>query len=113
MGADMKIPSGGAGHQIADAVSEAGDAPALTRPEEAADGAGAADAVSRVAEDVAAGRISRDEAIERLLGETMSGDLVASAPEAVRADLERALRSLLETDPHLSSLVSSMAESGE
>jgi hypothetical protein len=87
---------------------------ALEAPARAAE-ANAAGAVARIAEDVAAGRISRDEAVERILDEALGSDIVQAAPAEVRAEIAAALESLVATDPYLQSLVRglSSAPSGE
>jgi len=62
------------------------------------------DAVARVADDLAAGRISGNDAVDLLLAEVMGDDLVRAAPDSVRAELAEVLAALIETDPHLASL---------
>jgi hypothetical protein len=94
--------------------AEVDKAQALDAPTGAAESA-AADAVTRIAEDVAAGRLSRDEAVERIIGEALGTDLVQAAPAEMRAEIAAALESLVATDPYLQSLVRglSSAPSGE
>ena len=86
------------------AAAEVDEARALGAPAGAAEPA-AADAVTRIAEDVAAGRLSRDEAVERIIGEALGSDLVRAAPAELRAEVAAALESLVATDPYLQSLV--------
>ena len=70
-----------------------------------APGAAGSDAVTRIAEDVAGGRISRDEAVDRIIAEALDSDLVRAAPSGLRAEITAALEALVATDPHLQSLV--------
>ena len=70
-----------------------------------ASGAAASDAVTRIAEDVAAGRVSRDEAIDRIIAEALDSEIVRAAPSELRAEISAALEALVATDPHLQSLV--------
>ena len=96
------------------AAAEADAAQALEAPARAAEAA-VADAVTRIAEDVSAGRISRDEAVQRIISEALESELVRAAPGEVRAEIARALESLVATDPYLQSLVRGLASapSGE
>lgn len=111
---DIKIPSGPPGGQPVDPVSD------LSQPAEAASETAAAqevkaappDAVSKIAEQVAAGELTRDEAVDLLLAEVMDGKMVKEAPASVRAELAEALRSLIETDPYLTSLTAAFGPSG-
>jgi hypothetical protein len=75
----------------------------------------AVDAATRISEDVANGRISREEAVERIIDEALGSDLVRAAPAEVRAGIAAALESLVATDPYLQSLVRGLASapSGE
>ena len=90
------------------AAAEVDKAEALNGPARAAESA-AADAVSRIAEDMASGRITREEAVERIVGEALESDLVRAAPAEVRAEIAAALESLVATDPYLQSLVRGLA----
>ena len=100
----------GPGAAEVEGVAEVGAGGAI-RPAEPA----AADAVAGIAADVAAGRISRDEAVERIVAEALSSDLVRAAPADLRAELAAALDSLIATDPYLKSLVQGLgsARAGE
>lgn len=80
---------------------------------EAAGAAAPGDAVTRVAEELAAGRISGDEAVEILLREVLEDGMVQGAPESIRVDLAEALAALLATDPHLVSLARSLGANPE
>lgn len=63
------------------------------------------DAVTRIAEDLAGGRITRDQAVERIIAEALDSELIRTAPGELRADVAHALEALLATDPYLQSLV--------
>jgi hypothetical protein len=105
---DIRIPSG---PPSTPDIPAADGAAAETAAAGASGGIGAAgaDAVQRVAEDLAAGRISRDEAVDRLLADALGGEMVQAAPAEVRAEIAEALRALVETDPHLASLVAGLS----
>ena len=90
------------------AGAEIDKARALDAPSRAAESA-AVDAVTRIAEDVAKGRISREEAVERIIDEALGSDLVQAAPADVRAGITAALEALVGTDPYLQSLVRGIA----
>ncbi|MBI5478584.1 MAG: hypothetical protein HY906_07015 [Deltaproteobacteria bacterium] len=70
-----------------------------------ADAAAAADPVRSVAADLRAGRITPEQAVDRLVEDTVSRRIGAQAPEAVRARLRASLVDLLARDPHLADLV--------
>ncbi len=70
-----------------------------------AEAARAADPVPGVAADLRAGRITPEQAVDRLVEATLSRRVGAQAPEAVRARLRASLVELLATDPHLADLV--------
>jgi len=102
---DIKIPTGPKPTAPTDATT--GVEEGAAGPAEAVDGTDAApsaDAVTRIAEDLAAGRIDGDQAVERIIAETMDSEMVKQAPETLRAELAETLRNLIETDPHLRSL---------
>jgi hypothetical protein len=65
--------------------------------------------VTRIAEEVAAGRISRDEAVARIVDEALGSELVRAAPPELRAEIAAALDALVATDPYLQSLVRGLA----
>jgi hypothetical protein len=111
----IEIPGGPAG---ADVLSGIGGTarPAGAAEAEAVDavaGSSRGDAVARVAEDLAAGRIDGNEAVEILMAEVMEDAIVKAAPDSLRAELAEALAALLETDPHLKSLASSLGAEPE
>jgi hypothetical protein len=62
------------------------------------------DAVSKIAEQVAKGEISKTEAIESLMNEVLNSDIVKGAPDELRAELAEVLESMLDTSPYLRSL---------
>ena len=105
---DIKIPSGPPGGGAVDALDEAGKA---VSGSSGAKGASAAaeisgsDPVARIAEQVAAGEISRDQAVQQLLSQALDLELVKAAPKEAVAGLEEALRALIDTHPQLKSLV--------
>jgi hypothetical protein len=114
-----KIPPSPAG--IAGAPSPDGVVPGIADRAEALpgvstpSGASAADAVTRIAADVAEGRISRDEAVERIIAEALDSEMIHKAPSALRAEITQALEALVATDPHLQALVRGLgpASSGD
>jgi hypothetical protein len=67
------------------------------------------DPIAQVASDVAAGKISRKEAVDRILADVLGSKLVAGVPASARADLENTLRMLIDEDPHLKSLCAAIA----
>jgi hypothetical protein len=83
-------------------------AQAADSPSRAAESA-AVDAVTRIAEEVANGRISRDEAVARIVDEALGSDLVRAAPAETRAEIAAAIEALVATDPYLQSLVRGLA----
>lgn len=102
----IEIPSGPPGSTPVGSAEAAGEA--LGAAGKAAETGGAtavgADAIARIAAEVAAGEIGRSQAVERLLAEALGSDIAARAPAAVRAELAEVLEALIETDPHLQSL---------
>lgn len=85
------------GPAAADAGAPAGAARAA--------GAAPADPVRNVAADLRAGRITPQQAVDRLVEQTLSRRAGPQAPEAVRARLRASLVGLLASDPHLADLV--------
>jgi len=86
----------------------AGAGPTEVRgPEGAAQAAGAApaDPVHSVAADHRAGRITPQEAVDRLVEDTVSRRIGAKGSAAVRDRLRASLVDLLARDPHLADLV--------
>jgi hypothetical protein len=65
----------------------------------------ASDPLTRIAEEIAEGRVSRDQAVERIIAETLDSEIVRAAPSEVRAEIKEMLDALVATDPHLQSLV--------
>ncbi|MBW2276450.1 MAG: hypothetical protein JRF63_03095 [Deltaproteobacteria bacterium] len=111
---DIKIPSGPKSGAPVDATT--GIEEGAARPAESIGGTDAAtssDAVTRIAEDLAAGRIDGDQAVERIIDETMDSEMVEQAPESLRTELAETLKNLIETDPHLRSLARGLGASGE
>jgi hypothetical protein len=70
-----------------------------------ADGPAASDPVRSVAADLRAGRITPEQAVDRLVESTVSRRVGVQAPEAVRERLRASLVDLLAHDPHLADLV--------
>ena len=107
---DIKIPSGPPGGKAIDAVEDAGSA-----AESVAETTGVSpatptdvDAISRIAEQVASGEITRDQAVEKILAEVIDADIIKAAPGEIAGELTEVLKALLETDPHLKSLLSTL-----
>ena len=71
---------------------------------EASGQSAAVDVVAKLAEELAAGRITGDEAVQRLMDDVMGMEMVVAAPESFQAEIREVLAAMLETDPHLSSL---------
>jgi hypothetical protein len=103
----VRIPSGPPGAGPADAAGEAAGSLKETGETGAAEAA-ASDPVTRVAEDLAAGRIEGDEAVARILSETMDTRMIAEAPPELREEIATALRETIASDPHLRSLARSL-----
>lgn len=107
---DFKIPGGPKESPDINTISEASDA--IDRPAGSDDvsaiSAGEVGTVEQIAADVASGAISRDEAVDRLLANVMDSEMIRDVPEAMREGLRDALEALLESDPHLGSLVAAI-----
>ncbi len=71
------------------------------------------DPVTRIAEDVAAGRISQEDAIEKLVEHTLGSDMVADAPQSIRDEIRAELKTMMQTDPYLQSLAKGLGSEGE
>jgi hypothetical protein len=111
---DIKIPSGPKPGAAVDATTGVEDgASQTTEATPGTEAAAAVDPVTRIAEDLAAGRIDGDQAVERIIAETMDAEMVKQAPETLRAELAETLARLIETDPHLRSLASGLGASGD
>ena len=63
------------------------------------------DPVTQIAVQLVEGRIDTVQAVDALIEQTMSMDMVAQAPESLRQEVESVLRNAIETDPYLASLV--------
>ena len=102
----IKIPSGTPETKAVDSAKDAADV--METVNEAAEAQKAApvaqDAVSKIAQQVASGEISRTEAIERLMAEALDSDIVKGAPDELKAELAEVLESMLDTSPYLKSL---------
>jgi hypothetical protein len=111
---DIKIPSGPKPGAPVDPTSGVEDGASPTAEAiSGTDAATASDPVARIAEDLAAGRIDGDQAVERIIAETMDAEMVKQAPESLRAELAETLARLIETDPHLRSLARGLGATGE
>ena len=111
---DIKIPSGskpGAPVDATTGVEEGASHP--TEPVAETEGATSADPVTRIAEELAAGRIDGDQAVERIIAETMDAEMIKQAPESLRTELAETLKQLIETDPHLRSLARGLGATSE
>ncbi len=60
-----------------------------------------ADPVTQIAVDLAAGRIDTSQAVDALIEQTMSVEMVASAPESLRQEVAAMLRDTIASDPYL------------
>ena len=97
---DFKI-TGGAQLPVADAP----EGTAATETVAPSDGADTpADAVTRIAEELASRSIDGGQALERMLAEVIDSPMLEGASPEMVADLEESLRALIETDPYLRSL---------
>jgi hypothetical protein len=107
---DIKIPTSTGDAPIIDGVSEVDSS--IESAERAAEvdetAAAALDPVEQIARDVACGKIGRDEAVEQLLANVLDSKMVQAAPKALRQGLKETLETLLETDPHLGSLMAAI-----
>jgi hypothetical protein len=109
---DIKIPSGSGPGQIdkivEDATQSVTDTPATTPTNQTA--AVAESSIEQVASQVAKGEISSEEAVDQLIAHVLDSKMVDAAPQELRAELGEVLRTMLETDPHLQSLVASIGD---
>ncbi|MBN2526822.1 MAG: hypothetical protein JXR76_10540 [Deltaproteobacteria bacterium] len=76
--------------------------------ETAATAATAQDPVTQIATDLIEGRITSAQAVDAVIEQTMSMELVSRAPESVRQEVESILRSAIETDAHLIALTQAL-----
>lgn len=60
-----------------------------------------ADPVTQIAVDLVAGRIDTSQAVDALIEQTMSVEMVASAPESLRQEVASMLRDTIASDPYL------------
>jgi len=103
---DIKIPSGPPAPREPESISETTASQA--DPEVNAVQPGAEDPVGKIAEDLAAGRIDRERAIDLMIEHTLDSRMVAAAPEGLRDELAAVLDSAIRTDPHLRALARGM-----
>jgi hypothetical protein len=114
--ADIKIPAGPPGGPPIEATTGVEEgATSATDSVTAAETAPttASDEVTRIAEDLAAGRITGDQAVERIIAETMGTEMVQTAPQHLRDELAATLENLIKTDPHLRSLARGLGASSD
>jgi len=103
----IKIPTGPPGPVPTSEVSGVQTTPESAEIDAAAS-AGSTDPVMEIARELAAGKISPGQAVDRLIAQTMDSDMVSGAPKNMRESLEETLRAMIETDPHLRSLAAAM-----
>ncbi|MBW2461162.1 MAG: hypothetical protein JRH11_05915 [Deltaproteobacteria bacterium] len=72
----------------------------------------APDAIEALAADAAAGRVSVDQVVDRLVSRALENPTAAALPPAQRAELEAHLRSALADDPALSALTQDLLSGG-
>jgi hypothetical protein len=89
-------PAAGA---FADKIKEAGAGPTGTSE------AGLAGITADIGADLVAGRITREVAIERVIGRIIERQIGPEAPTALREQVSAALRQALEDDPMLAAKV--------
>lgn len=104
-------PVEGASEEFRAALENAGEADASKAAGASASAGGAAPAegsraalLRSLAEDLRAGRIDPQQAVDRLVDRTLSSGAAASLPPARRAELEALLRSTLDEDPTLAAM---------
>lgn len=111
---EIKIPSGPKPGAPVDATTGVDEGVSgVTEPAGGAEAPSSTDPVTRIAEELAAGRIDGDQAVERIIAETMDAEMIKQAPETLRAELAESLKNLIETDPHLRSLARGLGASNE
>ena len=101
-----KIPTGPKAINPADAAEDVRES--IESSNEAAESSeaqpAATDPIAHIAAQIAAGEIGQDQAIELILSQVLSSNMVKSAPKEVLGELEKVLRTALTTDPELRSL---------
>jgi hypothetical protein len=85
-----------------------GEAPVADGPAAGAAPAAPAPGAQGVIDELRAGRITPEQAIDRLVEDTVGRRVGAAAPEAARQRLRAALTELIATDPHLRDLARRM-----
>jgi hypothetical protein len=71
------------------------------------------DPITRVAEDLATGRLDGDQAVDRILEEVMTEEFLLAAPAEVVAEVREVLEAMIETDPHLVDLSRFLGAKGD
>ena len=66
------------------------------------------DAIARIAEQVARGQITRNEAVEGIMATVMDNPAIQLVPNTIKDEIREVLQAMLETDPHLKSLVAAL-----
>ena len=64
--------------------------------------------VDEIVKDLISGSISSDVAVNRLIANTMDTSIVQNAPQSLKLEVEQMLKVMIETDPHLKSLVKNL-----
>jgi hypothetical protein len=110
---DFKIPSQSFKGDPLESIQET----SVSAAESASDAAGveklsqaATDPISLIADQVARGEISGKEAVNRILDSVLGDGIAASAPPAIRQEMEAVLQALLETHPALQSLTAAIGD---
>ena len=73
-------------------------------------GAASSDPVTQVAMDLIAGKISGEQAVDELVAQALDSGELKEAPSSLRTEVEELLRTTIETDPYLVSLVASLKD---
>ena len=113
--ANIKIPSGPrevSPTQASETLEQTVESSAETAAVGAVDAAATAP-LDRIAQQVAAGEIDHNEAVEQIIREVIGERLVATAPGEVAAEVEEVLRALLATDPQLKALLGALGTANE
>ncbi len=107
---DIKIPSGPPGTQSIDEVTQAEETQPGTAASKTSRSQGDKDVsgIDAIARDVSAGRISANEAVDRILSQTLDHRSVREAPKEVRQELHKALEALVQSDPRLKRLAQAL-----
>ena len=101
---DIKIKPGGASGGVKEIAEDAQSA-VEGSGSVSASGDVSSDPVTQIACQLVEGRIDTAQAVDALIAQTMSMDMVARAPESLRQEVEAVLRNAIESDPYLVSLV--------